>query len=86
MDNLPGWPGADAVYGYLQEVLRSHAERAGGAWVRKVGKRRVCSPPPEVRELARLLGKGDEETLKGLALHHKTHGGFPAWLGEVPRG
>lgn len=83
MGNLPNWPGADAVYGYLQDALRSYAEKAGG-WVRKEGRRRVCSPPPEVREIVRLLGQGDEETLKGLALHHRTHGSFPAF-GEVSR-
>lgn len=53
--------------------------------MRKEGRRRVCYPPPEVREFVRLLGQGDEETLKGLALHHRTHGSFPAF-GEVSCG
>lgn len=73
--SLPKWPGADSVYSKLYKVL----ERMGAEnWKRAVAqakKRGVKVKPPAPTEeqdfIIRALAKGDEETLKALALRYR---------------
>jgi len=77
--SLPDWPGAEHCYGRAYRLLEqwnSEAYRAQRtAWKRKTGFR--YAPPESAIELARALAVGNEESIKGLLLHHDTMASLP---------
>ena len=69
-DNLPDWPGADAVYRRCQAINESLCRASYQAW--RMGKRRyVWTPPDDVLAAIRAMDAGDEESLKAWAARHR---------------
>jgi len=80
--NLPNWPGASHCYSRARRLLQYMAEHTGdpaqiGTPIPRSGKQRKRSTPtswivctPDMQSLIDALNAGDEETIKGLLLHH----------------
>ena len=79
--NLPNWPGASRCYSRARRLLQYMADRCvserdrtpmprsnARLSIRRTTSWIVCTP--DMQSLIDALNVGDEETIKGLLLHH----------------
>jgi hypothetical protein len=78
--NLPGWPGANAIYKRLGDMATAIAansyETQRAAW-KGPAKRFKFAPPEDVVAIREALNKGDEADCKGLWHALRARHGWP---------